>query len=130
MSAIQAEILRKFPEAAGSVRLDGTDGDYVAASDLAEWVSSGGIDPGAPEQVARLRSFAEWCCSQPDGRTSDDDVGTIYMVGFFETLCGTSAAPSLIPKLVDRDYLVASADYFKRWVGEAKYDCILGSGWG
>ncbi len=129
MSLIQDEMLRLFPEASECVQLDGSDGDYVAAAELADWIASGGVDPQVPDQVARLREFANWCCSQPEGETADDDIGTIYMVGFFETLLESPGAASLIPLLVDRAYYVASADYFKRWVGEKEYANVLKSGW-
>ena len=130
MSAMQDEMLRQFPEAAKSIRLDGSDGDYLAAAELADWIASGGVDPQVPDQVARLRAFAEWCCSQPEGKSADDDIGTIYMIGFLETLCGRPSAPALIPLILERDYFVASADYFKRWVGDEEYANVLKSGWG
>jgi hypothetical protein len=123
MSTLRDEIVSRFPELVD--RLDDEDGDYTLMNRLAEWLRSMTRSSFSNEMVARLRSFKEWCETQPPTGSAEDDIYTIFIVGFWEHLFEADCTRYLIPQLMTREEVTANRDYLTSWVGAENYQMAL-----
>jgi hypothetical protein len=124
MKLLYDEVLRRFPEA--RTKFNFSEGDvelpYNVMHDLVDWLQR--LPPGAftPELIDRLVSFTRWCEQQPRGKDAGDDLLTILTVGFYENLFDSDTTRALLPRFISRDQFMASADYFRQWVGAEDYE--------
>jgi hypothetical protein len=124
MKAVHQQILQRFPEIRSQLN-DYGDLPYVQMNCLADWLR--GLPPGAIDaaMILRVKSFFDWCTEQPSGATADDDIYTMFVVGFYEKLFESESTHPLITHLVSQADLVRNADYLKGWVGEENYAKVL-----
>ncbi len=124
MKVVYEEIVRRFPEIRDQLH-DNADLPYVQMNGIVEWLQSlpaGAIDAA---MIGRVKSFYDWCAAQPRGKTADDDIYTMFIVGFYEKLFRYESTHSLITHLASKDDLVRNAQYLKSWVGEENYGMVL-----
>jgi|688.fasta_scaffold1682155_1 hypothetical protein len=119
MKALFDEVLQRFPELAAQVNEGDEDLPYVVVGYIAEWLLSVELDSAA---IQRVVDFDRWCMQQPRGQTAADDILTIETVAFREKLFEYDKLLPLVPKLMSREELQASKEYFSRWVGEDRYE--------
>lgn len=125
MKTLADEILKRFPEVEPSVFGGDEELAYVMMGHLVDWVVAEAKDGIEPDMVSRLRAFAEWCQTQPEGESAADDIWTVYVVGFYEKMFMDEATRPLIPELANREDLILNREYLITWVGQDAYDAAL-----
>ena len=125
MGNFSEEILRRFPEVWEIVHDGDEELPYLMVRHIAEWlarVAKRGFDQGL---IKRLVEFNQWCAEHPKGKSAEDDVWTIYLVGFLEKLFEDDALVSLIGRLMVREDLERNREYFVSWVGKDRYELAM-----
>jgi hypothetical protein len=123
VSALRTEIESRFPEVRDT--LGEEDGDYTLMHRVIEWLRSVPSAALNADLVGRLRSFKEWCEDQPRTQSAEDDVWTIFIVGFWEHLFESDSTRALIPHLMSRDDVVENRAYLESWVGAENYQMAM-----
>ena len=123
MSALRDEVVRRFPQVAES--LDDKDGNYTLVNRLAQWLRDMPRSALTADMVARLRSFKEWCETQPRTESAQDDIYTIFIVGFWEHLFEWDSTRHLIAQLAPREEVIAARDYLTSSVGAENFQLAL-----
>jgi hypothetical protein len=123
MSALREQMVSRFPEVAD--RLYPEDGEYTLAGEVVRWLQGLPRSAFTAEMVSRLRSFKEWCETQPRTDSAEDDVYTVFIVGFWEHLFEADSTRYLIPRLAAREEVIAAREYLISWVGAENYQIAL-----
>jgi hypothetical protein len=110
-AAVFPETLEEFPS--------------IAMSDLVDWLDSKGRDGFDSALIQRVVDLANWCESQPRGENAADDIYTVLVVSFYESLFCREHARRLLPWLMSKSRLEDDRSYFIAWVGEECYDKAL-----
>ena len=121
MKPIDHYVFAMFPEVPFDREEEGAGDSYTHMVRIVEWLASLPGEEFASAIVSRVKLFAEWCESHPRSETASDDVYTIYIVGFVETLFQREKTRRLIPAIVDKESFDANADYLRSWVGAESY---------
>lgn len=77
------------------------------------------------DMIRRIYAYADWCCSQPQGETAEDDLGTCVVVCFYEHIPQTPAALDDMPHWFSYDAILLMKEVFSYHVGEEGYKRIL-----
>lgn len=118
----QAEALKRFPEFEEGVRE--AENPYALWIDL--WCRfTEAYDSDASELVARIYKYARWCCEQPRGKTSTDDLLTCVSVCFCEHIPTHPKALKDMPKWWTLQDVKAMKDVFSYLGGESLYTEVL-----
>jgi hypothetical protein len=125
MKILYDEISRRFPEVRSSFSEGDEELPYLVMGHLASWLKTLPKEALTPELIARLVSFTKWCEEQPRGKDACDDLFTMLSVSFYEELFDTDTMRELLPRFISRAQFVATADYFRAWVGTDNYDKAL-----
>src|SRR4051812_32507278 len=125
MLAVYEEIKRRFPELDNDITRENGDLPYVQMTYIVEWLQSIPREAHTATLVERLRSFRAWCEDQPRTDSAEDDIYTIFIIGFWEHMFASDSTRALIPKLMPREEVTAAGDYLKSWVGEENYQMAL-----
>ena len=125
MRILHDEIIRRFPEVQACLYKGDEDLPYTMMMAVAEWLK--GLSPVelTPDIVRRVIDFDAWCLGQPRGETADDDMLTIYVVGFLEELFKSGVTRALIPHLLSKEDLVECAEYWTQWTTPGDYQAAL-----
>jgi hypothetical protein len=119
------EVVRRFPEIVPQL----CDGDeelpYLYFSQIAWWIGSLNPSEVSDDIIERISSFADWCSSQPEGEDASDDLGTILMVGLFESLGSSESGRKVLSRIWPVDYVLASREYLTQWLGSDDYERLL-----
>jgi hypothetical protein len=102
------------------------DSSYALLALVVNWLKALGPSELTPDLVQRVVDFGKWCEDQPRGETAEDDLLTIWVVGFLEELFDSDVTRPLIPHLVSKEELTKNAEYLKTWVGPEDYQAALG----
>ncbi|MFA5192586.1 MAG: hypothetical protein WC740_17905 [Verrucomicrobiia bacterium] len=121
---LYGEMSKRFPEVSDAIQ-QYEDLPYVLMGQLASWVAKKKPQELTPELISRIVEFAKWCEEQPRDETAEDDLFTILVVGFYESLFKSDTTRLLLPKLILREDIVYNAEYIKTWVGEENYNKAL-----
>ena len=124
MNLLSDELINQFPEIAEQVGND-KDLPYQLMSHLYEWVEAECKNGLSNELIKRIVEFRDWCISSPRGQTAENDIYTIYIVGFFEHLFESEATMDLIPRLSSRENIVNNEEYLVSWIGRENYQKVL-----
>ena len=119
MTPLRTEIESRFPEVRDT--LDDEDGDYTLMHRVIEWLRTVPAAASRADLVARVRQFKDWCEEQPRTESAEDDIWTIFIVGFWEHLFESDSTRALIPHVMSREQVVAGRTYLESWVGAENY---------
>jgi len=126
MNYISLKILEIFPE----IKLDILEGDeeltYVMMGHVCHYVKNtyDKSSTGSLEQrdlLSRIITLRDWSEDQDD----ESEAYTVYIVGFYETICETKKTHDLIPFITQRTDFINSKEYLQTWIGSENYDQIL-----
>ncbi len=118
MKVLSNEILKRFPEIKSAVFEGDEELPYLMMDHLADWVVGQGEGKLDPIVVNRVLDFYNWCISQPNGKTAEDDILTIWTVGFYEKMFENEVMHPLIPKVVNKQEFVENRKCLISWVGQ------------
>lgn len=121
MKILCDELSRLFPEFFSTVYDGDKELPYMMMVNLASWLKEIPA-PLNPVLVGNIVKFARWCESQPRGTGAENDMLTIFAVGFLEELFDSDATQALLPVLMSKEELHENSDYLKRWVGAENYE--------
>jgi len=122
MKLLYDELARRFPEILSRIFPGDEELSYMLMVHLAEWLKGLSTDELNQQLVDKIVSFVNWCEEQPRGKDASEDMLTILVVGFFESLFDSDVTRPLIPKLISRDDFIANADYLRLWIGNENYE--------
>lgn len=125
MKKLTYEILEHFPEVCNSVFDGDEDLPYLMMGHLADWVVEQAASPLDSKLQKRIVDFCNWCLLQPRGESADDDILTIWTVGFYEKMFENEATHPLIARLVTKEDLLSNREYLLSWVGEDMFQKVL-----
>ena len=123
MKILFEEIKRRFPEIHKEISEGDEELPYLMMIYLADWLKN--FQKITPEILDRIMAFTKWCEAQPRGENADNDIYTMLSVGFYEHLFDSEVTRPILPKLIPRAEFIATADYFKQWVGVEDYEKAL-----
>jgi len=124
MKQLRDELINRFPEIEELVRED-EEIPYLMMMHLFDWVE-GECKQGLPEGlIKRIVEFRDWCVSSPEGETAENDLMTIYTVGFYEKLFEGEASSELIPKISSKKDIENNKEYLVNWIGKDNYQKVL-----
>jgi hypothetical protein len=75
--------------------------------------------------VSRIYAYADWCCSQPQGTTAEDDLGTCVCACFYEDIPESPEALADMPRWFSRSDVLAMKQVFSYMVGDEGFQRIL-----
>jgi hypothetical protein len=90
-----------------------------------EWLRSVPPAPLSADVADRVRGFKQWCEDQPRTQSAEDDMWTIFIVGFWEHLFESDFTRALIPHLMSRDEVAENRAYLESWVGPDNYQLAM-----
>ncbi|MEA3211686.1 MAG: hypothetical protein QOE70_4743 [Chthoniobacter sp.] len=125
MTALYNEIRERFPEVSDRVFAGDEELPYMLMHHLADWLKelpAGGITSSI---TSRVVAFCRWCEQQPRGEQAADDLYTILVVGFYESLFKSASTRVLLPKVLPPEDIAANAEYLRTWVGKDNYNEAL-----
>jgi hypothetical protein len=122
---IYDEITNRFPEVNPLICKGDEELSYLLMGYVAEWLDSFGESGYSTEVIQRVVDFQEWCCTQPEGKSAEDDIHTIFIVGFYENLFGNHNTRGLIPHLMSKEEILKNKDYLIHWAGKDEYEAVL-----
>jgi hypothetical protein len=117
------EALGRFPEL--SERLESVATMYELWFELTDSFKKAYQAPKNEDLIARIYAFAEWCCSQNEGSSPDDDLGTCICACFYEEIPTCADATADMPKWFSRFEVLAMKPIFSYQVGEEGFMRIL-----
>jgi hypothetical protein len=124
MQLLYNELRTRFPEIQEGLRGNFEQPSLAMGAEVDYLVRLNG-DAMTPELISRVVDFSNWCCSQQRGETAADDIATIYVVSLVEQLFRHAPTRALLPRLMTREELLASADNFKNLVSPEDFDAAL-----
>jgi hypothetical protein len=125
MMTVYEEIMRRFPELDNEITRENRDLAYIQMAYIVEWLQSMPRGTHTANIVERLKSFRAWCEDQPRTENPEDDIYTIFIIGFWEHMFESDSTRALIPQLMSREEVIAGGDYLKSWVGPENYQMAL-----
>jgi hypothetical protein len=125
MKVLSDQVFQTFPEVEEKIFPGDEDLPYVLLGSVVDWLESLEAADRQPEIVNRVVQFTEWCTTQPRGESSEDDILTIFSVGFIEKVMESTKLRFLVPKVIDQSSLKDSREYFLTWIGEENYQKCL-----
>jgi hypothetical protein len=117
------EITQRFPEIHNQINEWDEELPYLLMNYLDFWLKS--FQKITPEILERIVDFTKWCKAQPRGKSASNDIYTMLSVSFYEKLFDSEVTRPILPKLIPREEFIATADYFKQWVGVEDYEKAL-----
>ena len=81
--------------------------------------------PRNEDLIARIYDFARWCCSQPRGKTRDDDLMTCVCVCFYEHIPQLPEALEDMPRWFSHSDVLLMKDVFLYHAGKEGFQRIL-----
>lgn len=117
------EAFERFPELID--RFDDTDTPCLLWFELSDAFKTAYKSPRNEDLISRIYAFADWCCSQPEGATSEDDLGTAVAVCFYEHIPESPEAVEDMPRWFSRSDVLGTKDIFSYMVGEEGFQRIL-----
>jgi len=124
MKQLSDELIKRFPEIVESVRED-EELPYILMSHLFDWVEGECKKGLSGDLIRRIIEFRDWCVSFPRGETAENDLLTIYTVGFYEKLFESEAALDLLPRVTSKEDIENNKKYLVTWIGEDNYKKAL-----
>jgi hypothetical protein len=117
------EAFHRFPELLD--RFDQVDSPYLLWFELTEAFKQAYKTPRDENLIARIYAYADWCCSQPEGTTAENDLGTCVCVCFYEHIPESPEALEDMPRWFSRSQVLLMKETFSYMVGEEGFQKIL-----
>ncbi len=117
------EAFKRFPELLD--KFDSVDTPYSLWFELWEAFEQAYKPPRNDDLISRIYAYADWCCSQPEGATAEDDLGTCACVCFYEHIPQSLEALADMPRWFSRSDVILMKETFSYMVGEEGFQRIL-----
>ena len=117
------EAFTRFPDLID--RFDDVDTPYLLWFELTDAFTKAYKAPRNDDLIKRVYAFAEWCCSQPEGKTASDDLGTCVCCCFYEHIPESQEALEDMPRWFSRSDVLAMRQVFSYMTGEEGFQRIL-----
>lgn len=78
----EKEAFTRFPELID--RFDHVDSPYALWLELTNAFHNAYKAPRDEDLISRIYAYANWCCSQAEGATAEEDLGSCVCVCFYE----------------------------------------------
>jgi hypothetical protein len=117
------EAFNRFPELID--RFDSVQSPYALWFELRDAFEEAYKDPRNEGLIARIYDYANWCCSQPEGKTAEDDLGTCVCTCFYEHIPELPAALEDMPRWFSQSDVLLMKEIFSYMVGEEGFQRIL-----
>lgn len=117
------EAFTRFPDLID--RFDSVNSPYDLWFVLTDAFQQAYKAPRQEDLIARIYAYADWCCSQPQGTTAEDDLGSCVCVCFYEHIPESPEALEDMPRWFSRADVLTMKEIFSYMVGEEGYERIL-----
>jgi uncharacterized protein YutD len=117
------QAFQRFPELIE--RFDSVQSPYELWFELREAFEDAYKDPRNEDLISRIYDYANWCGSQPEGKTAETDLGSCVCVCFYEHIPELPAALEDMPRWFSRSDVLLMKDIFSYMVGEEGFERIL-----
>jgi hypothetical protein len=117
------EAFNRFPDLID--RFDFVDSPYALWFELRDAFEQAYKPPRNEDLISRVYAYANWCCSQPDGATAEDDLGSCVCVCFYEHIPEIPEALADMPRWFSRSDVILMKETFSYMVGEEGFQRIL-----
>ena len=117
------EAFKRFPELID--RFDFVDSPYELWFELRDAFEEAYRDPRNEDLIARIYDYANWCGSQPEGKTAKDDLGTCVCVCICEKIPELPTAVEDMPRWFSRSDVLLMKQTFSYRVGDEGFQRIL-----
>lgn len=117
------EAFNRFPELID--RFDNVDSPYLLWIELRFAFEEAYKEPRNEDLISRIYAYADWCGSQPEGKTADDDLGTCVTVCFYEHIPESPRALADMPRWFKLSEVHHMKEAFSYMVGEEGFQRIL-----
>lgn len=117
------EAFKRFPDLLDS--FDHVDSPYALWIELRMEFHEAYKAPRNEDLIARIYDFARWCCSQPPGKTAEDDLGTCVCVCFYEDIPESPEAIEDMPRWFSRSEVLLMKEVFSYHAGKEGLHRIL-----
>lgn len=117
------EAFSRFPELIG--RFDSVTSPYQLWFELRDAFEQAYKNPQDNGLISRIYAYADWCCSQPEGSTAEDDLGTCVCVCFYEHIPEVPQALEDMPRWFSKEDVLLMKQTFSYMVGEEGFQRIL-----
>jgi hypothetical protein len=117
------EAFTKFPDLID--RFDFVNSPYDLWIELTHAFKEAYRAPRNEDLISRIYAYADWCCSQPQGTTAEDDLGTCVCACFYEHIPESPEALEDMPRWFTRSDVLTMKEIFSYMVGEEGFERIL-----
>jgi hypothetical protein len=117
------EAFTRFPDLID--RFDGVDSPYSLWHELTSAFTHAYKEPRNEDLIRRIYEFADWCCSQPECKSADNDLGTVVCCCFYEHIPESPEALLDMPRWFSRSDVLSMKPVFSYMVGEEGFHRIL-----
>jgi hypothetical protein len=117
------EAFNRFPELLD--RFDQIDSPYLLWLELTEAFKQAYRTPRNEDLITRIYAFADWCGSQPEGTTTENDLGSCVCTCFYEHIPESPEALEDMPRWFSRSDVLLMKPIFSYMVGEEGFQKIL-----
>ena len=117
------EAFKRFPELLDE--FDAVASPYELWIELRFAFAAAYKDPRNEDLISRIYAYADWCCSQPEGSTAEDDLGSCVCVCFYEHIPEVPEALEDMPRWFLKEDVLVMKETFSYMVGEEGFQKIL-----
>ena len=118
------EAIKRFPEFSQET-YDDWDNPHLCWVDLFPLFEEAYKSPRNEELIRRIYDYAFWCIRQPQGKKSEDDLGSMIVVNFLEMIPTIEEARNDMPRWFTLDDVKSSEEVFSYMVGKEGFQKIL-----
>lgn len=117
------EAIQRFPDLVD--RFEGITSVYALWNELTDIFKEAYRQPKNDDLIARIYDYANWCCSQPEGTTAQEDLGTCVCTCFYEEIPTCAEAIKDMPRWFSHSDVLIMKPIFSYMVGEQGFQQIL-----
>ncbi len=127
MNLLLKKITHFFPEIDKKQLEENIDLPYLMMSSISEWVIDKSKNGLSMDLIKRIIEFSKWCKTIPEGNSATNDIHTIFVCSFYETICENKSTQFLIKKITSKKDFMMNETYLQNWIGVKNYEQILKS---
>ncbi|HET6841633.1 MAG TPA: hypothetical protein VFK06_08085 [Candidatus Angelobacter sp.] len=117
------EAFKRFPELID--RFDFVDTPHQLWFELTDSFFQAYKAPLNDDLISRIYDYANWCCTQPKGTSTEDDLGSCVCVCFYEHIPESSEALQDMPRWFSLSDVLTMRETFSYLAGEDGFQRIL-----
>ena len=114
-----------FPEAEEFVDELDKDNITLILMGLTDWLESVPDVHNDRDIIDRLEQFHEWVWKQERGERAGDDIFSMYVVSFLESLLRRPNAYRVVTRLFSKEDMTTNSEYLAPWVGQGNIERTL-----